>query len=242
MAFGSHILVIRDLPHKYYVTAQWAYGEQQKSEPESLYSLSLSLSLLLLLFTVLLWLSPLVINSFASNRSVDLCPFFTANNFRMLLIDYCIDGQKAAAAALSICKCVRSRTRIWLAANLLIVVRHTCIWLPSYFHALATFIATQKLTTTARQLRTQNYFTHKSQSSWRWEGSRLKLSSAANELRRQVEPQSRPHTTASMTKVFAARLVMTPINAAQSAAHFSRFTHSLYLSRLLLCLFAHFRP
>lgn len=64
-------------------------NELMESQEQSLLSLSLGF------FTVLLWLSPLVINSFASNRTVDLYP-----TQRMPLIDCCIDGHTAAAAAL----------------------------------------------------------------------------------------------------------------------------------------------
>lgn len=111
--------------------------------------------------STLLWLSPLVINSFASNRSVDLCPFTVP------LIDCSIDGRTTAAAYTAyrcMCVCVCVEHSHMAHGQSAYCCRHTCTELPRYFHALATFMAAQKLTTSARQLPLQIYFKHKSQS------------------------------------------------------------------------------
>lgn len=75
--------------------------------------------------STLLWLSPLVINSFASNRSVDLCPFTVP------LIDCSIDGRTAAAAYthIDVCVCV-----CWAFAY---GPGPICLLLPTHLHLIA---------------------------------------------------------------------------------------------------------
>lgn len=76
--------------------------------------------------STLLWLSPLVINSFASNRSVDLCPFTVP------LIDCSIDGRTTAAhvyARMCMCVCV-----CWAFAY---GPWPICLLLPTHLHLIA---------------------------------------------------------------------------------------------------------